>query len=224
MKNMFENYDNLQDHYVPNNLNKAFPEHLQYSKLTENRPNKPFEMFDDMGNLVGYFWYYGDTITLAFDITGQYTVENNAIVSTITEEAPSTSTVGTVGQRYYNIVDKNVWECTSVNNSVYTWTELDWDETEASGLLTRDVYINASDYLNDCIYYFKIFNFRNEVVYEKAIQSNNETNISQFVSFDIDEELSKKLMRGTYTVSLVAQKDISYITLFDNSDATFLVK
>ena len=35
-------------------------------------PNKPFEVKDARGNLIGYFWYYGNSVVLSFDVVGEY--------------------------------------------------------------------------------------------------------------------------------------------------------
>ena len=38
---------------------------------------KPYEEYDVSGNLIGYWWYYGNTINLEFNIEGEVTYEGN---------------------------------------------------------------------------------------------------------------------------------------------------
>lgn len=68
---MFNNYENIDSKYTPNNSD--------YCKcnLKPARPNKPYEEYDISGNLIGYWWYYGNTVNLEFNIEGEVTYEGN---------------------------------------------------------------------------------------------------------------------------------------------------
>ena len=79
MASMFDNYENLQQNYIPNNLPCCPPKikQCEESKLEPCKPNKPYEDYNAQGLLVGYWWYYGNTITLDFDIIGEVTFEGN---------------------------------------------------------------------------------------------------------------------------------------------------
>ena len=217
MSNMFDNYDKLQQNYVPNNLNKAFPVPPTCKKIEETRPNKPYDMYDEMGKFIGYFWNYGDTVSLDFTITGEYTVEGNAIISTVSEQEPNTETVGYIGQYYINVVDNKVWKCTTINGNIYTWTDVTGVENPVG---SKSVYIDAEDYLKDKTLYFKLYNFRGEMVYEETQEASTSCIIN------IGEELSKKLVRGNYTANLTLFDNYTgdYETLFSDSDGIFLVK
>lgn len=77
---MFTNYENLQDNYIPNNIcpstpcpNPCPPE----SKLQPCKPKLPYEEYNATGELIGYWWYYGDTLNLEFNIEGELVVEGN---------------------------------------------------------------------------------------------------------------------------------------------------
>ncbi len=71
MIDMFSNYQNLSDSYIPNNLssNKCQPE--SYTKLNPCELTKPYELYDAKGELEGYYWYYGNSINLEFEIDGE---------------------------------------------------------------------------------------------------------------------------------------------------------
>lgn len=75
MTDMFSKYDNLSAQYKPSNLNPPFE---QPKPLVSNVIYKPFEEYDAFGNLIGYWWYYGDTKNLEFNISGEIVVENES--------------------------------------------------------------------------------------------------------------------------------------------------
>ena len=75
---MFTNYENLANNYSPNNICSGPPKcHPDEQKLNPCNPNKPYSEYNIEGELVGYFWYYGDAVDLEFNIDGQVTYEGN---------------------------------------------------------------------------------------------------------------------------------------------------
>ena len=68
MGNMFYNYQNISDAYTPNNLINAFPSYTKDSKLVSKEMSKPFEEYNTKGELTGYFWRYGETLNLEFNL------------------------------------------------------------------------------------------------------------------------------------------------------------
>lgn len=81
MIDMFTNYENLSDSYIPNNLsaNKIKPE--SYTKLCPITASKPYELYNAKNELEGYFWYYGDAINLDFSIEGEVTLDDGTYIS-----------------------------------------------------------------------------------------------------------------------------------------------
>lgn len=82
MTDMFSKYDNLSAQYKPSNLNKPFD---KPKPLVSNIIYKPFEEYDKFGNLIGYYWYYGDTRNLEFEISGELVVDGNSEFADITD-------------------------------------------------------------------------------------------------------------------------------------------
>lgn len=73
---MFDNYQNCNPHscYPP-------PPKPGFTKLDPIRPNKPYEEYNVKGELIGYFWYYGDCVNLEYNIDGEITdVETNMYI------------------------------------------------------------------------------------------------------------------------------------------------
>ena len=99
---MFENYQNLDTRYVPNNRDMyrcPTNEHIQ-TPLS----NKPYEMLNDLGELVGYFWYYGNSVVLSFDIVGEYTSEQSNTYVDVLDVISNCSVTLTMYDFRHNIV------------------------------------------------------------------------------------------------------------------------
>lgn len=76
MIDMFTNYQNLSEYYTPNNLAKYQQRPCSYTKFNSNNITYPYELYNAKGELEGYFWHYGDQIELAFELSGELTLEN----------------------------------------------------------------------------------------------------------------------------------------------------
>lgn len=154
---MFDSYENVRDHYVqPNKPITPKPD----NRLEPLKLRMPYEELNAKGELVGYYWYYGDTINLEFTIEG---------------------------------------EVTTVDGEQYT---------------------TAEDFMKDKIVQVEIFNFRYESVCIKTFAG------STVINFAIDTDLSKKLVKGTYTCSLSVLNSLTGMnkTLIHQEDCTLIVK
>lgn len=213
---MFLNYQNIAKNYVPNNLINAFPSKMNSSKLDPLDASKPFEEYNAKGELTGYFWRQGETLNLEFNIDGEITLEADAILLTAHGQAPTTQTMGKVGQKAYNIVDLKSWRCVAVSAMQFIWKE----DAEFTYPLNSDrsVYISAADYLRDKEVEVTLYNFRMEPICKKVFAA------SPTIVFAIDRELSAVLPKGIYHCSVtVFNKDVCY-TVFDANDCDLLVK
>lgn len=213
---MFNTYQNLQDNYVPNNMQPC-PPNPCWNNLKPACPNKPYEDYNEKGELIGYWWNYGDILNLEFNIVGQVTVADDAIIYTAANQTPLTSTVGFINQKAYNIIDQISWTCTAIDSNQYTWTQDIIYQDPPSG--NRNIYISAQDFLASTQVTVQLFNFRMEQI---AIQTYNG---SSTIIFPIDQELSQKLVKGIYYCSLtVWQGDTLNQTLLSENDLTLSVR
>lgn len=214
---MFLNYHNIADNYTPNNLVCSFPVGKSYTKLDPIEASKPYEEYNAKGELIGYFWHYGETINLEFNIDGEITVESDAIIFTNRGEAPVLTTIAKVNQRAYNVIDLRSWTCTGVvNDTYYVWeedAEFEFDESSATS-----IYVPAQYYLEDKFVKFTLYNFRFEPIHEESTKAGTS------VVFEIDPELSKKLVKGVYYCSLDVYNKETVKTIFCPHDCTLLVK
>lgn len=182
------------------------------------RPNKPYEEYDADGNLIGYSWYQGDTIQLAFHIDGKINVENNAIVYTSYGDAPTVATEGIINQKAYNIVDLKSWTCQGQTATEYIWT-LDTQFVNPS-YTSRSYYISASTYLANKILHFKVLNYRRQIIFESKQTAASD------IYFTISRENSLKIVKGTYTVELdcIDVDNIEKLAIIAGTDCQLYVR
>lgn len=193
MIDMFTNYENLSENYIPNNLSKNKTKPCSYTKLNPSPLIKPYALYDAKGELEGYYWYYGDHIELEFELFGELTQDDDTGTGT---------------------------------------------------------YVDITDFIKDKIFTFTIYNFRHEVIHQVSksnqafsFQCGCEDPDIEFVdagtafsapyvcqnsiptlNICIDQELSKKMVKGIYSCSLVVTGNGFKETLFDTDDCKLLVK
>jgi hypothetical protein len=215
MGNMFYNYQNISDSYIPNNLINAFPSHTKDSKLVSKEMSKPFEEYNTKGELTGYFWRYGETLNLEFNLDGEIIVENNAIIFKLSPQAPNINTQGTIGQRAYNIIDLISWTCLGKNGPDYIWQQ---DKEFTYPPVGNSIYLSAEDYLKDKQVEVALYNFRMEPICKKVYAG------SPNIIFAIDRELSQQLVKGIYYCTVQVFNNSVCYTVFDSNDCNLLVK
>lgn len=213
---MFLNYHNIADNYMPNNLIHAFSVRMNESKLDPVDASKPFEEYNSKGELTGYFWRYGETLNLEFNIDGEITIESSALIFKTRGQSPSSVTAGSIGQRAYNVLDLKSWTCVGVTRREYIWEQ---DEEFTYPLNSnRSVYVSAEDYLADKSVEVTLYNFRMEPICKKVYAA------SPTIVFSIDRELSLNLPKGIYYCSVtVFNSEVCY-KIFDSTDCNLLVK
>ena len=211
---MFLNYHNISDNYKPNNLICTFPVGKSYTKLDPVQASKPYEEYDSKGNLIGYFWHYGEILNLEFNIDGEITVEDGSIILTSKGSVPS-PLEGALMQRAYNTADKRSWTCTDIVDNTFVWTEDAEFTYDESG---KSVYVTAADYMKDKQVDVTLYNFRMEPIHSETFNGNTK------IIFPITTELSKKLVKGIYYCSLTVFNDSVNLPIFSSSDCTLLVK
>lgn len=180
--------------------------------------NTPYAEYNAEGEIVGYYWYYGDTVDIQFDITGELTVEQDAIVYTCLGEKPTEKTAGKINQKAYNVVDCLSWTCVAIENDRYLWQEdIDYTEEIENGRL---LYITAREYLKDKQYNICIKNQQSGLLYSFCDKA------SSLITLHIDKELSEKLIRGIYYITLTISDDNNrvFIPLVEDKDCTIIVK
>ena len=139
---MFENFQNIPTSYTPNNYQQNYSQQ-EDTNISSINNNKPYEMRDIKGDLIGYFWYYGNSIDLVFDIEGEYT--------------------------------------------------------------TPTSYIDVADYLQNCTLIATIFDFKWNIMYQEILSPKDNTAI-----LSLNSEKSSKLIKGKYTIQLVATHPTGY--------------
>lgn len=214
---MFLNYDSIEDNYVPNNLKRAFPtERIVDNKLLVKEASIPYELTNKLGETEGYFWNYGETVNLEFTLDGEITVEDDALISSSVGVSPDTDTRGTIGQRFYNVVDLKSYTLVSIVGEDYLW-EIDEEFTYPTNA-GKKIYMDASDYLSTKKVSLTIYNFRYEELYTKTFNAESR------IIFEIDKKMSEEMVRGVYYCSLKVFDDSTSTTVFLPTDCKLLVK
>lgn len=210
---MFDSYDHLSDHYIPSNKPEKPP--VCQDKFNPLQPRAPYEEYDAKGNLIGYWWHYGDTINLDFTIDGEITIEDNAIILNGYGETPNEN-VGEINQQAYNVVDEKSWTCTAIDGDIRIWTQNEeYIHPVEDG---RNIYVTAKDYLKDKEAQVILYNFRHETLVTKTFKADTS------IIFAIDKELSKQLIRGVYYVNLIISSKNLDDTVFYSNETTLYVK
>ena len=160
---------------------------------------QPYGDYNALGELQGYFWYYGDTVNLTIDLFGDATVEKNSIIYYAHGEHPDSQTIADIDQRAYNIADWKAWQCVAVGE----WEEIEYS-ADTVGPTTR-MYITAQEYLKGKTAIIKILNFRKEEVFTKEIDASNR------ISINLDKETSAKIVRGTYYLTIQLSTELALI-------------
>lgn len=188
---IFDNYQNLDNAYVPNNLSQLFPK-----KIPCHRPQfkKPFEDYNAEGKLIGYYWYYGNTVSLNFNITGEIIVEDTDIIYTAIGQRPTVNTVGQIGCKAYNVIDLLSWTLVSIHDNSYIWEQDSEFICPNNG--QRNVYFTSEQFLKNRYVKITILNFRKEPIYQETFAGD------QSIVLNIDENLSAKLIKGVYYYNL----------------------
>lgn len=215
---LFDTYDTLPDNYIPNNrpVKKCCN-----SKFDPCFPTKPYEQYNAEGELIGYWWNYKDILNLEFNITGNITVESNAIIYTVTGEAPLEDTEGEIDQKAYNIIDLRSWTCTDIiqeeETVSYIWTEDEEFTYPEDG--ETNIYMSAADFLVDKQITVQLYNFRMEQIAIKTFAGNSR------IIFPIDKELSEKMVKSNYycTLTVWSGQDLNK-TILSQEDCILTVK
>lgn len=212
---MFVNYQTLEN-YTPDNMKCSFPKGKSYTKLAPVQASKPYEEYDVKGNLIGYFWRYGDTLNLEFNIEGEIVVESDAIIFVTEGDYPTIETEGKENQRCYNVADLRSWTCRYIIDGNYIWeedSEFIWDETAS-----ETVYISAEEFLEDKFVEVTLYNFRMEPIFRKVFDGTSK------IILPITAELSQVMKKGIYYCSLTVFNDTFKQSIFDSHDCVLSVK
>ena len=212
---MFKNYDNISKYYTPNNLNNLHKEPLSYKALDPVGGDKPFTEYNAKGELIGYTWYYGNTLNLEFNIDGEIIVEDGSIIYSQINQAPGKSTRGKIGQRCYNVKDLRSWTCTYIYQGTFTWTE---DPEFTYPEVGQSIYLDATDYLKGKDIVVNIYDWRYRNIYSKTFND-----ITKII-LPIDVELSKQLVKGVYYIELLVKTPETCEVVFNPKDCIFNVK
>lgn len=137
---MFDKYNEAGE--VPNNLSAPSGCHL-----APRIPGKPFEDINYAGVLVGYYWYYGDTLKLEFTISGEVVDNEGNYISAQDYLSDSTFSAKSIKFRLFDFRHEEVYsqEFVDVRTNIIT---VDINQ-ELSNKLTPGVYYCSLELIDD---------------------------------------------------------------------------
>ena len=188
---MFNSFYSEAPGYIPDNMHKKpVPPPPTTSLINHNLDI----ILDKHGKKKGYSWNYGETVSLPISVDLPITIEMDAYYTSELGERPTIYTAGTLGQRFYNLVDVKSWTMNSYvpSDRAYNWVE-DKVFTFPNNA-PKLVYIHPD--MKDKYILCEFLNFRGEQIFEKVYKEQNS------VSWKIDQELSLKIPRGIYTLMI----------------------
>lgn len=189
---MFTNYESIADNYIPNNMRSSCPPKEEV--LQPCGSNKPYTDYDSNGKVQGYWWYYGDTVTLDFNITGEVTFENS-------EESNEEIKV-----------DEDKLNIEPKQDGGYILAS---DFFKDKKVIIQLYNFRQEEMIIDKQLLQKVYEYEDLII-------NEDNSVS--VLFQIDKTISSKLLRGVYYISLKVISDDIQETLFNTSSAIFTVK
>lgn len=229
MSNLFTNYQNINPNYEPSNI-KPIPNPCK-PKLEPCKPTKPYEEYNAEGKLEGYYWNYGDTINLEFDVSGEVTIiDGETYISALDFLIGKTAVMTIYDFRGDVIATQKLYTSTTLQrNSVIkagsiingvTYNE-DFTIEESSLTIEKQSILKIGSTLA------KGTTINNKIYEEETV---TETELILYpgtkILFEIDKELSDKLIKGVYTCTLILyDENNSYVdTLFSQQDGKLIVK
>ena len=212
MSSMFETYETLSNQYIPSNMNKQ-PCPPQTTPLCPREPKKPYAEYNAEGELVGYWWNYGDTINLEFELEGNIDI--------------------TESDNY--ITARNFIEGKQILVTLYNFrheqikTQLYNGSDEEFQAILFEVARNVNQKTSG-VYYIQVKE-NEEIKYNKVMlpqdYNKDETYYKEkpvIVNFGIDTELSKTLTKGVYYCSLAILDSSINATVLGQEECTLNVR
>lgn len=86
MTNRFSNFTRLDSTFQPNPFQPKYPPAYQNENINAVKINKPYEILNADGSLKGYFWYYGNSVDLIFNISDESDNPTETPVVTLLDE------------------------------------------------------------------------------------------------------------------------------------------
>lgn len=180
--NMFFNYDNLSEKYIPNN---STPQDSGSVETINNTLPLPF--YNIRGTFLGYTWTLGDTFIWPVTVNKNIKVEYDAILFNEADMMPDKSTEGYTGQKAYNTVDIKSWTCLGTIDDTTIWSQDDTFTYPTYGVAEINLTPKIDGQLE-----FKIYDFRWEHIKTFSNSSDNTLLIN------VDKELNEMLSQGVY--------------------------
>lgn len=183
---LFDNFNNIPEDYIPDNMHPPKCPSVELFLIDSN-----VDPIYRKCRLVGYAWDYGESVNIEIKHQIHLTLQENAIY-TFEDVDPTESTVGEVGQRYYNLYNLTSFVCESAFEGVYTWQRDENLTFFSNEPIEIDVPINMTGKST----IVELLNFRRELIDEKEFAGQNTIN------WVLTHEESAKYLGGIYYMNI----------------------
>ena len=209
MASIFDNYDNLKEQYIPSNMNNEPCPPKANPFLNPAVPKQPYCEYNAEGNVVGYWWPYGNTVNLEFDLDGYVTIDGSDVYVDVRDFIKDKQIKIQIYNFRHEIIDTKLYDGKDYQSITYSRApEVD--------KRTHGVYYT---YNKETRTYSPVDlpeDFEQEEKYYKA------DDIA--IVYPIDADKSLTFEKGTYYCSLsIVSKEVNE-TVFFEENCTLMVK
>lgn len=218
MASIFDSYDNPAKAEQPE-FDKPFcpPPQPPAKPLKPFKPNKPYEEYNAEGQLVGFWWNYGNSVNLEFELSGYVTIEEADTYVPVREFIKDKNIQITL----YNFRHE---EITTRFYSGSDYQTITYSEAHNVNKRTIGVYYThrteTDPETGEVISVYEPVDLPED--YEEGVTYYKQDDIE--VIFGIDEDFSKKLLKGVYFCSVAIVSADFMATVFFQEDCTLQVK
>lgn len=130
MASIFDNYDNLSNEYIPSNMNKPPKPPKANPYFDPAAPKLPYCDYNAEGDITGYWWPYGNTVNLEFNLDGCVTVEGSKNFITVRNFIKNKQIKVTIYNFRHEVIDTMLFD----GNDYQSYIKVDNITSESSGL------------------------------------------------------------------------------------------
>lgn len=205
---MFDNYENISTQYTPSNLDNCPKKPNKCNPMLKPlQPVKPYEEYNAEGQLIGYWWVYGDTINLEFDLSGYVTIDDDDTYVEIRDFIKDKE----IYVQLYNFRHEQI---ASMNFNGSDYQEVTYSVAKKVNRFTQGIYYVLEDDTYEPVVLPRDFN-KDTIYYKKDDVE---------IIFPIDKKLSAQMEKGTYYCSISIRNDDLISTIFYQEECTLVVK
>lgn len=212
MSSIFDSYDNLKEQYIPSNMNKEPCPPKANPFLDPAIPKKPYCEYNAEGEIVGYWWPYGNTVNLEFDLDGYVTVDGSDVYIDARDFIKDKQIKVQIYNFRHEVIDTKIYDGKDYQSIVYI-------KAPEVNRHTHGVYYIYNEETKS----YEAVNLPQQYQEKQVYYKASDIEIVYPISTDTSVSVFEK---GTYYCSLsIISKDLNETVFFEDQECcTLLVK